>query len=142
MGFNTAIAAMMGYINELYKIRGDQEVHDCPGWRTALESLIQLLAPFAPHITEEMWANLGHQESVHVSNWPLWDEELIKEEMMEIAIQVNGKLRGRGFVPTGLSQEELIDFAKRHEDVMRYTDGKKIIKEIYVPGRLVNLVVV
>jgi leucyl-tRNA synthetase len=140
-GFNTAIAAMMAFVNELYKIRGDGEVYQCPGWRTALETLIQLLAPFAPHIAEEMWAELGREGSVHVSNWPLWDEELVKEEMVTLAVQINGKVRSEIIVEADIDEKSAIEAAKTDDKIALQITGKTIKKAIYVPGRLVSLVV-
>jgi len=140
LGFNTAIAAMMGFVNELYRIRGDEELHDCPGWRTALETLVQLLAPFAPHIAEEMWVDLGHEESVHISNWPVWDEELIKEEMITLAVQINGKVRAEIIVAADIDEKTAIEAAKTDEKIVELLKDRTIKKAIYVPGRLVSFV--
>jgi leucyl-tRNA synthetase len=141
LGFNTAIATMMGFVNELYKLRGDQEVPNNAGWQTALETLVQLLAPFAPHIAEEMWLQLGHEESVHISSWPMWDEQLVKEEMVTLAVQINGKVRAEIIVETGIDEKTAIEAAKNDAKVAEYLKGKTIKKAIYVPGRLVSLVV-
>ena len=141
LNFNTAIAAMMALVNDLYKVKTEQGLAQTPAWRQSLETLTQLLAPFAPHIAEEIWRDLGHEESVHIGNWPLWDEKLITEETMTLAIQVNGKVRGEIDVPTDISEEEAIAAAKEESKVADYLAGKTIQKTIYVPGRLVSLVV-
>jgi len=141
LGFNTAIAAMMAFTNELYKFKGDKVVWDSAGWRFALETLVQLLAPFVPHIAEEMWQELGHKTSVHISNWPLWDEELVKDETITLAVQVNGKLRSEIMVPADIDEESAIEAAKSDAKTNEYLMDKTIKKAIYVPGRLVSLVV-
>jgi leucyl-tRNA synthetase len=141
LGFNTAIAAMMELINELYKIKVEEPLNQSDGWRFALETLTQLLAPMAPHITEELWKDLGHEESVHVSNWPLWDEKLVTEEVITLAVQVNGKVRSEIVVETDISEADAIEAAKNDEKVAPHLEGKTIKKAIYVPGRLVSLVV-
>jgi leucyl-tRNA synthetase len=100
-----------------------------------------MLAPMAPHITEELWKDLGHEESVHVSNWPLWDEKLVTEEVITLAVQVNGKVRSEIVVETDISEADAIEAAKNDEKVAPHLEGKTIKKAIYVPGRLVSLVV-
>jgi leucyl-tRNA synthetase len=140
--FNTAISSMMELVNELYKIKADEEIKQSAGWLAALETLTQLLAPFAPHIAEEMWQDLGHEVSVHVSNWPTWDEQLIKDEMMTLAVQVNGKVRSEIIVAADIDEKSAVEAAKADEKVSGYLKGKTINKAIYVPGRLVSLVIV
>jgi leucyl-tRNA synthetase len=141
LGFNTAIAAMMELVNILYKIKAEEAITQSAGWRYALETLTQLLAPFAPHITEEMWRDLGHEESVHVSNWPVWNEELVAEEVITLAVQVNGKVRSEIVVEADISEADAIAVAKADEKIAAHLDGRQIKKAIYVPGRLVSLVV-
>jgi leucyl-tRNA synthetase len=141
LDFNTAIAAMMGLVNELYKIKARDGVSQSAGWRFALETMTQLLAPLAPHITEEIWESLGHQSSIHISNWPLWDEKLVAEEIITLAVQVNGKVRSEIVVAADVSEAEAITAAKADEKVAPYIEGQKIKKQIYVPGRLVSLVI-
>jgi leucyl-tRNA synthetase len=140
LSFNTAIAAMMALVNDLYKFKTNGIIHSA-GWRFALQTLTQLLAPFAPHITEEVWLNFGHDSSVHISSWPIWDEKLVAEEMLTLAVQVNGKVRSEIVVPTNISGEEAILAAKADIKVAPYLKDKSLKKEIYVPGRLVSLVV-
>jgi leucyl-tRNA synthetase len=141
MDFNTAIAAMMSLVNELYKIKAEAPISRSAGWRFALETLTQLIAPFAPHITEEVWQNLGHESSVHISNWPAWDSNLVTEEVITLAIQINGKVRSEIVVPSDISEAQAIEAAKTDEKITPYLEGKEIKKQIYVPGRLVSLVV-
>lgn len=133
LSFNTAIAAMMEMLNALYKL-------EKTNLKPALEVLVKLLAPFAPHITEQMWADLGHQDSVHTQPWPLWDESLIREENITIAVQINGKVRAEITLPANSTAENAIDAAKSHEKITTQIAGKDVKKAIYVPGRLVSLV--
>ncbi|HEY5549759.1 MAG TPA: leucine--tRNA ligase [Candidatus Saccharimonadales bacterium] len=141
LGFNTAIAALMECVNELYKIKSKHNfVLAYDAWRDGIITLIQLLAPFAPHITEELWEELGQSGSVHVSKWPAWDESLIAEETMTLAIQINGKVRAEIEVPADIGEAEAIQLAKTEVKVMELLTGKEIKKAIYIPGRLVSLV--
>ena len=141
LDFNTAIAAMMGLINEFYKIKAEQPIIQSDGWRFALENLTQLLAPFAPHIAEEVWHDLGHEESVHVSAWPAWDDKLVVEDIITLAVQINGKVRAEIVAPADITKEAAIAAAKADEKIAALIKDKTIKKEIYVPGRLVSLVV-
>lgn len=141
MDFNTAIAAMMSLVNQLYKQKAESGINDSAGWRFALESLTQLLAPFAPHITEEVWQDLGHEASVHISPWPAWDDKLVSEEVITLAVQINGKVRSEIVVSADISEQDAIDTATQDEKITTYLKGKKIKKALYVPGRLVSLVV-
>lgn len=142
LGFNTAIAALMECVNELYKIKTKHNFALAnESWRDGFISLVQLLAPFAPHISEELWKELGQSGSVHVSQWPAWDESLITEETMTLAVQVNGKVRAEIMVPTDIGEAEAIQLAKTDVKIMELLTGKKIKKAIYVPGRLVSLVI-
>jgi leucyl-tRNA synthetase len=141
MEFNTAVAAMMSLVNELYKFKADEGVNQSAGWRFALETLTQLLAPFAPHIAEEVWESLGHEESVHISRWPAWDEKLVTEEVITLAVQINGKVRSEIIVAADISEADAIAAAKADAKIAPQIEGKDIKKEIYVPGRLVSLVV-
>jgi leucyl-tRNA synthetase len=141
LDFNTSIAAMMSLVNELYKLKADNGVTRSDGWRFALESLTQLLAPMAPHITEEIWADLGHDSSVHMTNWPLWDEKLVKEDVITLAVQVNGRVRSEIVVEADISEDGAIRAAKSDSRIVPHIEGKTIKKEIYIPGRLVSLVI-
>ena len=135
--FNTSIAALMEHTNYLQAIRG--KVGD-DEWRDALRSLVLVIAPFAPHHAEEMWATMG-EGSVHEQSWPEWDESLIAAEEITLIVQVNGKLRDRIEAPADISEEAAKELALASEKVKAHMDGKEIRKSIYVPGRLVNLVV-
>jgi leucyl-tRNA synthetase len=142
LGFNTAIAALMECVNELYKIKGEHNfILAQDVWKQNLEKLLLILAPFAPHVTEELWQDLGHGESVHISKWPAWDEKLVAEDIITIAIQINGKVRAEIVVASEAGEKEIIETAKSDEKIKELIAGKEIKREIYVPGRLVNLVI-
>jgi leucyl-tRNA synthetase len=140
LSFNTAIAALMECVNDLYKIKAEHG-YEAKDWKWALETLLQLLAPFAPHISEELWQQLGHEESIHLSQWPKYDEKYLVKDTVAIAIQVNGKLRGQIEVAAEASEDEVVKAAKANEKVVGYLKDQAIKKTIYVPGRLVNFVV-
>ena len=94
----------------------------------------------APHICEEIWQNLGHAEAIHHQAWPTWDEEALKKQEVEIAVQINGKVKARIMVPADLTKDDAAVLLERDE-VRRLIDGKPVIKQVFVPGRLLNLVV-
>src|SRR5690606_1317069 len=104
MGFNTAIAALMAFTNELYKLKADAGFTDHKSWENALTSLAKLLAPFAPHIAEELWQDLGNEGSVHLASWPEYDEKYLVSETMKVVVQVNGKVRATLEVPSDSSE--------------------------------------
>ena len=133
MRYNTAIAQLMIYVNELTKRRKISTAD--------LETLTLLLAPFAPHMAEECWERLGHSPSVSHASWPEWVEEYTREDTLTIAIQVNGKVRGQVEVSADASKETLLHAARAHENVARHLQGKRIVKEIVVPRKLVSFVV-
>jgi leucyl-tRNA synthetase len=139
-GFNTAIARMMEFANELYRLKDSETVHT-PAWREAIETLVLLLAPGAPHIAEELWQRLGKPYSVHQQSWPAFDRERAAEEMVELVVQVNGRVRDRIVVPAGIDEETAITLATSSERVRRYLDRRTVRRAVYVPGKLVNLVV-
>jgi leucyl-tRNA synthetase len=138
--FNTAISAIMEFVNGLYHYR-EEAKQNGPLLQEAIEMLLILLAPFAPHLSAELWEAVGHQESVHLQSWPQYEEEALQTEEIEIVLQINGKVRERLFVPVGLSREELEKLALNTEKVQAATAGKQIKKVITVPGKLVNVVV-
>ncbi|MFO0882511.1 MAG: leucine--tRNA ligase [Candidatus Saccharimonadales bacterium] len=140
MGYNTAIAALMQFTNELYTIEKNYGFAAKEQWNQALSTLTQLLAPFAPHITEELWADLGHEGSVHISEWPIHDESYLVQHVMKIAVQVNGKLRGEIEVPHDATQDVIETEARAHENVASYLNSD-VRKVIYVPGKILNFVV-
>jgi leucyl-tRNA synthetase len=137
---NTMIAALMEYTNYLAKVKEEGEISNT-AWKEAVKTLMLLLAPTAPHLAEELWQRTGHEYSIHNQNWPKWDEALAKEEEITLVAQVNGKLRDRITVPVSITEAEAREKALESPRVKAHTEGKKIIKTIYVPGRLVNVVV-
>jgi len=110
-------------------------------WREAISYFLLLLVPSAPHLAEELWERIGHPYSIHNQPWPEYDEELVKEEEITLVIQVNGKLRDRVLVPASISEVEAKELALGRERVKAYIDGKKLTTIIYVPKRVVNIVV-
>jgi leucyl-tRNA synthetase len=158
---NTAIASIMEYFNLLRAVASksstsandltEKKIFQNKNWYEALKILVQLLAPFAPHLAEEVWVNvLGEEFSVHKSSWPKYDPKLIVEENVTIAVQVNGKLRGTIIVqsanlPAGGQgakvQSDMEEMAKKDPMVAKWLEGKEIKKVIFVPGRLLNFVI-
>ena len=139
--FNTAVAAMMEMVNGLYKFKESHGIQATETWRFTLESLLQILAPFAPHITEELWHELGHTDTIHVNHWPKWDEKYLVNDVMTIIVQVNGKLRAKLELPADTDKDALEQAALADEKVCAYLDARTPRKVIYVPGKLVNIVV-
>ncbi|ABY95587.1 MULTISPECIES: leucine--tRNA ligase [Thermoanaerobacter] len=139
--FNTAIARIMELVNALYKYEADVEVKNIKFYEEVVADLIKLLAPFAPHFSEEMWEKLGYEYSVFNQKWPEWDEKALQRDVVEIAVQVNGKVRGRLEVPSKATDEEIEKLALSDKNVKAYVDGKEIKKVIVVKNRLVNIVV-
>ncbi|ANT64333.1 leucine--tRNA ligase [Prosthecochloris sp. CIB 2401] len=131
--FNTAISEMMVFTNELHKTGCRQ--------KTALETLVRLLAPYAPHICEELWQAAGHDESIALAPYPAYDPELARDEELTIAVQVNGKLRGTFTTPAGTPKENLIQQARSMESVGKFLEGMTVVREIAVPDKLVNFAV-
>lgn len=141
LGFNTAVAAMMSAVNDLYLIKAEHGYGDTEAWEWALSALAQLLAPFSPHIAEEVWHQLGNKDTIHIGHWPEYDEKYLVEDNMTIAVQVNGKLRATIEVAADSSEADILAKAKEDSKVRANIEGKSIKKEIYVKGRLVSLVV-
>ena len=133
MKFNTAIAQMMTLVNELSTVPQVTKAE--------LETLLKLLCPVAPHICEEMWQNLGHAEAIHHAAWPTWDEAALMKQEVEIAVQVNGKVRGRIMIPADLSKADAEAQLPGNPEVQKIIGGKQIVKVVFVPGRLLNFVV-
>ncbi|MBM3157621.1 MAG: leucine--tRNA ligase [Chloroflexi bacterium] len=138
--FNTMLAFLMEYTNYLVKLKEGRKV-DNAAWQEAIDTLLLLLAPSVPHLAEEMWERTGHKYSIHNQPFPSWDENLVVEEMITLVIQVNGKLRDKVTAPASIDESEARELALASERVRAHTDGKKIKDVIYVPGRLVNIVV-
>jgi len=138
--FNTMIAALMEYTNYLGKGK-EAGIFTRTEWNKATETLLLLLAPSVPHLVEELWEQTGHAYSIHDQAWPEWDEELAKDEEVTLVVQVNGRLRDRLSVPVTITEEEAMTLAFGSEKVKAHTEGKEIVKKIYVPQKLVNIVV-
>jgi leucyl-tRNA synthetase len=142
MGFNTAVAAMMEAVNDLYKAKLHIPYDKASdAWQWTLETLLQLLAPFAPHIAEELWEQLGHDTSIHLSEWPVHDEQYLVSDTMTIVVQVNGKVRAQLQVAADTAKEQILEAAQHDEKVQAQLAGKEIKKSIYVPNKLVSFVV-
>jgi leucyl-tRNA synthetase len=133
MKFNTAIAAMMSLINEI----SDAGTIS----REQLSAFIRILTPFCPHICEEMWAEIGEEGMASTAPWPDYDEAKTVDDTVEIVVQINGKVRSKMMISIGEDKEKIIADAKQVERIPELLEGKQIMKEIYVPGKLVNLVV-
>ncbi|MCT4592538.1 MAG: leucine--tRNA ligase [Candidatus Gracilibacteria bacterium] len=131
--FNTAISQMMIFTNEASRKQKLPRVY--------MEAFCKLLAPFAPHIAEEIWQNLGHDNTLSFEEWPIYDEVLTQDDEVIVAVQVNGKLRGDVRVSKDAGKEEVFSLARENENVKKYIEGKQIIKEIFVPVKIVNFVV-
>jgi len=133
MKFNTAVATLMSLVNEFY---GSESIT-----RGEMRDFLILLNPFAPHITEEMWEQAGFEGMLNQQPWVKWDEEKAKEDIIELAVQVNGKVRGTISLPVDASQETARSLAQKDENITRHIEGKNIVKEIYVPGKIYSIVV-
>lgn len=138
--FNTAISAVMEAVNAVYDYL-DSEAPNAAVLGEAAELLLPLLAPFAPHITEELWHVLGHQTSIHTSAWPSYDEAALAQDTVEIVVQVNGKIRARLNVAATLTKDELTAAVQQQPQYAEWLAGKTPVKTIAIPGKLVNLVV-
>ena len=133
LAFNTAIAQMMIFVNAVYKNES------CP--REYAEGLIKMLSCIAPHIGEEIWSILGHDDTIAYESWPTYDEAQLVEDTVEIVCQVNGKIKCRLDIPKASTKEEMLAIAKGQDDIAAAIEGKTIVKEIAVPAKLVNIVV-
>ena len=137
--FNTAISTIMELVNEMYRYK---EGTVNPGlFGAAIKDLIIMLAPFVPHVTEEMWEHLGYEGSVHDQSWPEYDEKALVKDTVEIVVQVNGKIKEKLDIAGGLSREEMEKTAIENEKVKGLIEGKNVVKVIAVPGKLINIVV-
>jgi len=138
--FNTALAALMECNNALIK-QQNQPVARTRAFRDALETMMQLLAPLTPHITEELWQNTGHNGSIHLSAWPSYIEALTQDETFTLVVQVNGKVRERIEVQSDISEPEARQVALENPRVASFIGDSTVQKVIYVPGKLINIVV-
>ena len=137
--FNTAIAALMELLNELtafsYRSKADADA-----FRFAVETLLTLLSPFAPHIAEELWETLGNEGMVMERQWPRWDEETAREDEIELVLQINGKVRSKLKAAAGLPDSELKQMALADAKIQEFLEGKEPKKVFVIKGRLVNIV--
>jgi leucyl-tRNA synthetase len=132
-GFNTALSRLMEFVNGMHQLGTTQ---------AAQHSLLLLLAPFAPHISEELWHSaLGEKSSIHTQAWPSYDEALTQDDTITLVLQVNGKVRDKMPVPAGLGKADLEAYVSQSDKVKKHTEGKTIVKTIVVPNKLVNVVV-
>jgi leucyl-tRNA synthetase len=138
--FNTAIARLMEFLNELQEFSPSTR-EDTNALRYAIENLLLLISPFAPHIAEELWSQIGNKPSILEAPWPQWDEELSKEEEYELVIQINGKIRAKTRIPQGLSEEAIKEKALAEPRIIHAISGKDIKKIVVAKKRLVNIVI-
>ena len=132
--FNTAISALMILVNEFEREKKELSV-------TNYQSFIKLLAPMVSHICEEIWQKLGQKKSIFFEKWPKYDEKLVKEEMITLIIQVNGKVRDKIELEADISEKEAKELAISRQKVKKWIEEKEIKKTIFVPGKLINIVV-
>jgi leucyl-tRNA synthetase len=138
--FNTMVAALMEFVNELMPAR-ETPLLGTPAWREAIEALTLLIAPSAPHLAEELWSRAGRPYSVHQQSWPAFDPALAAAETVELVVQVNGKLRDRLTMPVGTSEADATSAALASARVAQQIDGRQPRRVIFVPDRLVNIVI-
>jgi leucyl-tRNA synthetase len=131
--FNTAISALMILVNDFEK---QERIID-----TDYKLLLVLLAPFAPHLSEELWEKLGHKKSIFEESWPKYNEELIKDEEINLVIQINGKLRDILKVSVKIDEKQAIKMARKSQKIMKFLEGKEVKKTIFIPGKLINFVI-
>jgi leucyl-tRNA synthetase len=137
--FNTMISGLMEFVNTLYKwVNADQ-------WRTAtfrecLENLMILLAPIAPYVSEELWVKTGHDFSVHQQKWPVYEKHLVSFDAVEMAVQINGKVRAIIQIETKAPQAEVLEIALKNPDIRKYLKKLEITRVVYVPGKILNII--
>jgi leucyl-tRNA synthetase len=139
--FNTMIAALMEFTNYLTRLRETGAVVDATAWDEAVKSMVLLIAPTVPHIAEELWERIGKPYSVHTQSWPRFDVELAAADEVEVPVQVNGKVRDRLMLPLDAAEDDARDRALASAQVQQHIAGKEIARVIYVPNRLINIVV-
>lgn len=133
--FNTAVASVMELVNYLYTVEPSNIS------KSVIENLILIMTPFAPHMAEELWQSLGNKGNAVVAPWPKYDSAALKEDVVTVVVQVNGKLRDKMDIAVGASDDDVKKMAKELDKVKQFVEGKSIKKEIYIPGKLVNIVV-
>lgn len=137
--FNTAISSIMELVNEMYKYK-EGEVNEAL-YSTAIQKTVVLLAPFVPHITDELWHELGYEGLVNEQSWPSYKEEELKKDEIEIVVQINGKNKEKISISGEASKDDMVEIAQNNEKIKGLTEGKNVVKVIAVPGRLINIVV-
>lgn len=138
--FNTSIARIMEFVNALYKYESSG-LRNKSFYLDALADLLKLMAPFAPHLTEELWEKMDKKYSIFNQPWPVWDEKALVRDEIEIVIQLNGKIREKLMIPSGLDKAQTEETVMRNDKVRALVEGRTVVKVIVVPGRLVNIVV-
>ncbi len=139
--FNTAIAAMMEAVNAYFKLKEQYGMFQCEQWKFAIESLLQTIAPFAPHMPEQLWHELGYASTIHVDNWPKWDEKYLVTDTVTIVVQVNGKVRVKIDAAVGEDEASVVALAKNEPKIAALLTGKTVKKTIYIHDKLLNFVV-
>jgi len=137
---NTMVAALMEFTNFLAKVK-EAGSTSTSTWDSSIKTLLLLLAPTAPHLAEELWQRVGYEYSIHNQSWPEWDEALVTSDEFTLVVQVNGKVRDRLTVPVSVTEDEARELALEQEKVQPYVKGREVVKVIYVPGKLINIVV-
>jgi len=137
--FNTMVAALIEYVNELKRLRATP-VAQAPEWRDALRTLVLLMAPSTPYVAEELWERLGEPFSVHTQQWPVYDEAMTREDVVELVVQVNGRMRDKILLPPDLDEPAALEQVMALDRVREQLTDLKVARVIYVPGRLVNIV--
>ncbi|MGL4283317.1 MAG: class I tRNA ligase family protein, partial [Eubacterium aggregans] len=133
MKYNTAIAALMSLLNDFNK--------EGKVTKAEFRTYLQLLYPVAPHMTEELWEMAGFEDYLHASEWPVYDDAKTVDAVIEMAVQINGKVRGKITLPVAADADEAKAIALANENIQNYVEGKNIVKEIYIPGKIFNIVV-
>ena len=139
--FNTAISAIMELVNAMYQYRDHQSFLHGPTVQESLDTLVLLLAPFAPHLAEELWSQLDHSGSIHQQAWPEYDECILVQDEIEMVVQINGKVRDRIQVPADADEDQVREQVLQLKKVQPYVEGKIVVKTIFVQGKLINMVV-
>jgi leucyl-tRNA synthetase len=139
--FNSAIALLMELANEIHAHEPLEEGVRPEVRREVLELLTLMLAPMTPHLAEELWEMLGHDKGLSAAAWPAFNSEFAREEEVEVVIQVNGRVRGKLKVSAGIAEKELVTLALAEQFVLQHLNGKRVVKQIFVPDKLLNLVV-
>lgn len=137
--FNTAVSALMILINQIFESKLENQAW--PLTKESWEKFLQILSPFAPHLTEELWEKMGNKASIFLAAWPTYDQELIKDETVNLVISINGKLRATLETPINISEAEALELATANENVKKWLEDKEIVKVIFVSGKLLNIVV-